>query len=120
MPCSACLEAAPWSDACVVFQPKDWTVKVNKKERRLAVATALQSAADDMMVISDIKVSSQSCGWMSRGGLSACKPWLHRKSPTTFIMTCTGLCAGAEDQHSPGSAGHLGDPYRESHTDDCG
>ena len=27
------------------MQPTDWTIKMNKKERRLAVATALQSAA---------------------------------------------------------------------------
>ena len=40
-----------------VAQPTDWTIKINKKERRLAVATALQSAASDMKVIEDIKVS---------------------------------------------------------------
>ncbi len=34
-------------------------MKVNKKERRLAVATALQSAAEDIIVVSDIKVSLQ-------------------------------------------------------------
>jgi large subunit ribosomal protein L4 len=28
-----------------VSQPKDWSIKMNKKERRLAMATALQSAA---------------------------------------------------------------------------
>ncbi|KAK9902744.1 hypothetical protein WJX75_004581 [Coccomyxa subellipsoidea] len=36
-------------------KPTDWTIKINKKERRLAVATALQSAASDMKVIEDIK-----------------------------------------------------------------
>jgi hypothetical protein len=31
---------------CVsVSQPKDWSIRMNKKERRLALATALQSAA---------------------------------------------------------------------------
>lgn len=40
-------------------QPTDWTIKINKKERRLAVATALQSAAGDIKVIEDIKVGSQ-------------------------------------------------------------
>ncbi|CAL8465441.1 g4977 [Coccomyxa elongata] len=41
----------------VTFGPKptDWTIKINKKERRLAVATALQSAAGDIKVIEDIK-----------------------------------------------------------------
>jgi len=31
-------------------KPKDWSIKMNKKERRLALATALQSAAEDMLV----------------------------------------------------------------------
>lgn len=32
-------------------KPKDWSIRMNKKERRLALATALQSAAADMTVI---------------------------------------------------------------------
>ncbi|KAI8463072.1 MAG: plastid ribosomal protein L4 [Monoraphidium minutum] len=32
-------------------KPKDWSIKMNKKERRLALATALQSAAPDMLVV---------------------------------------------------------------------
>jgi large subunit ribosomal protein L4 len=32
-------------------KPRDWTIKMNKKERRLAMGTALQSAADDMVVV---------------------------------------------------------------------
>ena len=35
-------------------KPRDWTIKMNKKERRLAMATALQSAACDMIVVDDI------------------------------------------------------------------
>ena len=37
----------------VVFgpKPKDWTIKMNKKERRLATATALASAAGDAVVV---------------------------------------------------------------------
>eukprot|EP01025_Chloroclados_australasicus_P014127 TRINITY_DN1660_c0_g1_i1.p1 TRINITY_DN1660_c0_g1~~TRINITY_DN1660_c0_g1_i1.p1 ORF type:complete len:337 (+),score=37.10 TRINITY_DN1660_c0_g1_i1:80-1012(+) len=40
----------------VIFGPKprDWSEKMNKKERRLAIATALQSAADDIVVIEDL------------------------------------------------------------------
>ena len=41
------------------MQPTDWTIKVNRKERKLAVATALQSAAGDMMVTSDVRVRLQ-------------------------------------------------------------
>ena len=37
----------------VVFgpKPKDWSISMNKKERRLAVGTALQSAAPDTVVV---------------------------------------------------------------------
>jgi large subunit ribosomal protein L4 len=37
----------------VVFGPKpvDWTIKMNKKERRLALATALASAAGDVVAV---------------------------------------------------------------------
>lgn len=35
-------------------KPRDWSIKMNKKERRLAMATALQSAASAMIVIDDI------------------------------------------------------------------
>uniref|UniRef100_A0A7S0WZE2 Large ribosomal subunit protein uL4c n=1 Tax=Chlamydomonas leiostraca TaxID=1034604 RepID=A0A7S0WZE2_9CHLO len=35
-------------------KPKDWSIKMNKKERRLALATALQSAAADMVVIDSL------------------------------------------------------------------
>ena len=38
------------------MQPKDWSIKMNKKERRLATATALQSAAQSITVVDDIKV----------------------------------------------------------------
>jgi ribosomal protein L4 len=37
------------------LQPKDWSIDMNKKERRLALATALQSAAGDVVVVDDIK-----------------------------------------------------------------
>lgn len=35
-------------------KPKDWSIKMNKKERRLALATALQSAAADVVVVDSI------------------------------------------------------------------
>lgn len=35
-------------------KPKDWSIKMNKKERRLALATALQSAAADTIVVDDL------------------------------------------------------------------
>jgi hypothetical protein len=40
------------------LQPKDWSIKMNKKERRLALATALQSAAGDVIVTDDIAAAA--------------------------------------------------------------
>eukprot|EP00887_Chlorella_sp_A99_P000466 scaffold17.g466.t1 len=34
-------------------KPRDWSIDMNRKERRLALATALQSAAGDMVVVQD-------------------------------------------------------------------
>lgn len=40
----------------VVFgpKPKDWSIKINKKEKRLAISTALQSAAVNTVVVEDL------------------------------------------------------------------
>jgi large subunit ribosomal protein L4 len=40
----------------VVFgpKPKDWTIGMNKKERRLAMGSALQSAASSMVVVEEV------------------------------------------------------------------
>lgn len=40
-------------------QPKDWSIKMNKKERRLALATALQSAAADITVVDNLTVEDK-------------------------------------------------------------
>ena len=46
-------------DAVIIpcVQATDWSIKINKKERRLAVATALQNAAADILVVESIRVS---------------------------------------------------------------
>ncbi|KXZ46544.1 hypothetical protein GPECTOR_42g751 [Gonium pectorale] len=36
-------------------KPKDWSISMNKKERRLALATALQSAAADITVVESLE-----------------------------------------------------------------
>lgn len=46
--------AQPGFHGCL--QPKDWSIKMNKKERRLALATALQSAAASTVTVRDLKV----------------------------------------------------------------
>jgi large subunit ribosomal protein L4 len=40
----------------VVFgpKPKDWSIKINKKEKRLAISTALQSATVNTVVVEDL------------------------------------------------------------------
>ena len=45
----------------VVFGPKprDWTIKMNKKEKRLAMATTLQNAACDTIVVEDLDASGK-------------------------------------------------------------
>jgi len=44
----------------IIFGPKprDWGIKMNKKERRLALGTALQSAAADTLVVDAVSLSS--------------------------------------------------------------
>lgn len=41
----------------VVFGPKpvDWRIKINKKEKQLAISTAIQSAAVDALVVEDLQ-----------------------------------------------------------------
>lgn len=39
-----------------LLQPKDWGIRMNKKERRLALATALQSATANTTIVEDLKV----------------------------------------------------------------
>ena len=80
----------------VVFgpKPKDWSIKINKKESRLAVATALQSAAasrrpdgsDTVVVIEDLgeKVTSPK----TRDFVAALKRWgVDYKEDKSLLFT---------------------------------
>eukprot|EP00199_Chlamydomonas_sp_CCMP681_P005587 CAMPEP_0119113200 /NCGR_PEP_ID=MMETSP1180-20130426/43113_1 /TAXON_ID=3052 ORGANISM="Chlamydomonas cf sp, Strain CCMP681" /NCGR_SAMPLE_ID=MMETSP1180 /ASSEMBLY_ACC=CAM_ASM_000741 /LENGTH=261 /DNA_ID=CAMNT_0007101113 /DNA_START=18 /DNA_END=803 /DNA_ORIENTATION=- len=40
-------------------KPKDWSIRMNKKERRLALATALQSASADMVVVENFDSTAE-------------------------------------------------------------
>lgn len=53
------------------MQPKDWSINLNKKERRLAMATALQSAAADMVVVDSFAASLE--GRKTKSLVAACK-----------------------------------------------
>lgn len=46
-----------WRGGGVIFGPKprDYSVKMNRKERRLALRTALQNRADDLLVVQDFQ-----------------------------------------------------------------
>jgi len=46
-----------WRGGGVIFGPKprDYSVKMNRKERQLALATALQSRAEDIVVVEDFQ-----------------------------------------------------------------
>ncbi|KAK9834734.1 hypothetical protein WJX74_008797 [Apatococcus lobatus] len=62
----------------VIFGPKprDWSIRMNKKERRLALSTALQSASDSITIIEDIgeklgaPKTKELLGAMQRWGVS--------------------------------------------------
>lgn len=67
--CSLALLKLPYSQWAALFpdrltdcsmQPTDWSIKMNKKERRLAVATALHSAAADILVADNMKAGVSS------------------------------------------------------------
>lgn len=36
-------------------KPKDWSVKINKKEKRLAISTAISSAVENTLVVEDFE-----------------------------------------------------------------
>jgi large subunit ribosomal protein L4 len=71
----------------VVFgpKPKDWSIKMNKKERRLAMATAIQSAAPAMIVVDDLsaKVTSPKTKGMS----DALKSWGVAEGEKAYLIT---------------------------------
>ena len=51
-----------WKGGGVIFGPKprDFSVKMNRKERRLALRTAFQSRCEDMVVVQDFAESAAS------------------------------------------------------------
>ncbi|MEW5304639.1 MAG: hypothetical protein WDW36_007236 [Sanguina aurantia] len=78
-------------------KPKDYSIKMNKKERRLAMATAFQSAAADLMVVESLaeevmdKKTKSLLTVLSKLGLnSEKKTLLILKSPHEQIMMAGG------------------------------
>lgn len=66
-----------WRGGGVIFGPKprDYSVKMNRKERRLALRTAFQSRAEDMVIVEDFASNlprpktKEIAGAMSRWGI---------------------------------------------------
>ncbi len=60
--CKAALRFSPTTGQSFILfpvsQPKDWGIRMNKKERRLALATAFQSATANTVIVEDLKVRS--------------------------------------------------------------
>lgn len=67
-------------------KPKDWSVKINKKEKRLAISTALSSATENAIVVEEFNdkfekpKTKEFIGLMRRWGLDP-------KEKSLFLMT---------------------------------
>jgi large subunit ribosomal protein L4 len=67
-------------------KPKDWSIKMNKKERRLAMATAIQSAASSMIVVDGI--NSGVTVPKSKAFQDALKSWgVNVNDEKTYVIT---------------------------------
>ena len=90
----------------VIFgpKPKDWSIKMNKKERRLAMATAIQSAAPAMIVVDDLsaKVSTPKTKEMA----GALKAWGVAEGEKAYLIHqgCLGERHPQHPQHGQGRA----------------
>lgn len=74
----------------VIFGPKprDWTIKINRKEKRLAISTALSSAASaaDAFVIEDFEQQFED-GPKTRDFVAALKRWGLDPSEKALLLT---------------------------------
>ena len=76
-----------WSGGGDIFGPKprDFEVKMNRKERRLALRTAFQSRVDDMVVVQDF--ADQLSAPKTREVLSAMERWGVEPSQKVLMIT---------------------------------
>ena len=74
----------------VVFGPKprDWSIKINRKEKRLAISTAVASAAENTIVVEDFSDEFEKLEKpKTTEFIAAMKRWgLDPKEKTTFFM----------------------------------
>ncbi|CAN6692913.1 unnamed protein product [Malus baccata var. baccata] len=75
----------------VVFGPKprDWSIKINRKEKRLAISTAVASAAENTIVVEDFSDEFEKLEKpKTTEFIAAMKRWgLDPKEKTTFLVT---------------------------------
>ncbi|KAE8697024.1 50S ribosomal protein L4 [Hibiscus syriacus] len=71
----------------VIFGPKprDWSIKINKKEKRLAISTALSSAAENTIVVEDLGDKFEKP--KTKDFIEALKRWgLDPKQKSMFLL----------------------------------
>ena len=67
-----------------IFGPKpDWSIKMNKKERRLAMATAIQSASSAMIVVDDLA----KCATPKTSDGRGAKSWGVAEGEKAYLIT---------------------------------
>ncbi|KAJ7555277.1 hypothetical protein O6H91_05G029600 [Diphasiastrum complanatum] len=66
-------------------KPKDWSIKINKKEKRLAISTALQSAAVNTVVVEDFEERFEVP--RTKDFISALKRWGIQAEEHSLIFT---------------------------------
>ncbi|KAM1167302.1 hypothetical protein TB2_028864 [Malus domestica] len=75
----------------VVFGPKprDWSIKINRKEKRLAISTAVASAAENTIVVEDFSDEFEKLEKpKTTEFIAAMRRWgLDPKEKTTFLVT---------------------------------
>ncbi|KAL3530853.1 hypothetical protein ACH5RR_010175 [Cinchona calisaya] len=72
----------------VVFgpKPKDWSVKINKKEKRLAISTAISSALENTIVVEDFEEKFEKP--KTKEFIALLRRWgLDPKEKSLFLMT---------------------------------
>lgn len=67
-------------------KPKDWSVKINKKEKRLAISTAISSAVENTIVVEDFEDKFEKP--KTKEFIALMRRWgLDPKEKSVFLMT---------------------------------
>lgn len=67
-------------------KPKDWSVKINRKEKRLAISTAISSAVENTIVVEDFEDKFEKP--KTKEFIALMRRWgLDPKEKSVFLMT---------------------------------